>query len=93
MTVFYLLFVLSALYAIAGDVAVRIMLTRRNIQTSFWLRGVPGYLYRICTRDPSVSPRWRRFAYSTNVAFVICFLSVLAIVATEEESSMQELQR
>ena len=73
------IFVFSALYAVISNIIVYSALKRRKIPLPFGRSGMPGYLYRVCAKEPTVGTALRRFAFSTNVAYVIAFLSGLGI--------------
>lgn len=76
----YIIFTVSAAYAVLGNVAVYLALTRRNVPLRFIWAGTPGYLYRICVASPAVSPGLCRFALSTNVAFIIACVASIPII-------------
>ena len=71
-----IVFVLSTLYAVIGNAVVLLILASKNISTKFLWSGTPGYLYRVCAKEPTAGPRLRCFALSTDVAFAVCFLCV-----------------
>ena len=74
-TVLIVAFGLSVLYAVLGNVVVYWLLVRRRVAVRFFWSGTPGYLYRVCAQaTPSVGIHLRRFAYSTNVAFLAAVL-------------------
>lgn len=74
----YIIFTVSVAYAVLGNVAVYLALTRRKVPLHFIWVGTPGYLYRICVASPAVGPGLCRFAFSTNVAFLVaCVASIL----------------
>jgi hypothetical protein len=67
---FLVVFALSLAYAVLGNVAVYLMLPHRGTAiNSFWV-GVPGYLYKFTVAGTGL----RRFALSTNVAFLIAIV-------------------
>lgn len=74
-----LLFALSVLYAVLGNVFVYGILIRRKIQVRSLWAGTPGYLYRVCATETAIiGPGLRRFALSTNIAFLVAM--VLGVV-------------
>ena len=73
-------FVVCGVYAVFGNVVVYITLVRHGIPVRFMWAGTPGYLYRICaTPNPALGPGLRRFALSTNIAFVVAMILGVSI--------------
>jgi hypothetical protein len=63
------------LYALLGNLMVYGILNRRKVQLSSLWAGTPGYLYRVCARETEVvGPTLRRFALSTNIAFLMAMV-------------------
>jgi hypothetical protein len=59
--------VISVVYAVFGNVAVYLLLLRRHVPMKSLWAGAPGYLYRLTPGGTAL----RRFALTTNVAFVV----------------------
>ena len=74
-------FVFSVLYAVLGNLVVYLILSRRQIPMRFVWAGTPTYLYRVCRQTPEVGLKLRRFAASTDVAFVFAMVLLLSISA------------
>lgn len=74
MNAFILIFVFSVAYAVLGNVAVYVILARREVPIRFMWAGTPTYLYRLCRQSPAVGVALRRFAASTDVAFLVAML-------------------
>ena len=71
-TFLHFAFAVSALYAVVGNAAVAWVLIRRSVPVRFLWSGTPGYLYRICAENTTTVGKYlRRFAFSTNVAFLV----------------------
>lgn len=79
MAIFYTLFGLGVAYAVVGNALVLFALTRRNVPIQFLWAGTPGYLYRRCVSE-KVGIGLQRFAFSTNVALLIAFLCLPALM-------------
>jgi hypothetical protein len=74
-TLLSIVLVLSGVYAIFGNIAIYFILVRRGIPVRTIWAGTPTYLYRICVKaSPPVGQRLRRFAFSTDVAFLVAML-------------------
>ncbi len=75
-----IIFTLTTVYAVLGNIIVYIILMRRKVRfRSIWA-GTPGYLYRICLRERTVvGKRLCRFAFSTNIAFLIAVVIGLGL--------------
>jgi hypothetical protein len=82
-TVWLIAFAVAVLYAVLGNVAVYIVLMRRGVPVRSMWAGTPGYLYRVCARaDGIVGAALRRFALSTNIAFLLAFLFALGMMGS-----------
>jgi hypothetical protein len=78
-----LLLAVCIVYAVIGNAVVFVLLTRRKVPLRFMWAGTPTYLYRACVDAGSnVGAGLRRFAFSTNVAFVIAMLLALELTGT-----------
>jgi hypothetical protein len=76
------MFALSVLYAVLGNAVVYFILLRRGVPTRSLWAGTPFYLYRVCLgAGPTVGVRLRRFAYSTDIAFLAAMLLGLCLAA------------
>jgi hypothetical protein len=70
-----IIFTFSVLYAVLGNVIVYLILIRRRVPVRSIWAGTPGYLYRICVKERTiVGNRLRRFALSTNIAFIVALV-------------------
>ena len=87
MSAVIIVFVVSVAYSVLGNAAVYVVLARRKVPTRFIWSGTPGYLYRVCTESPTVGPGLSRFAFSTNVAFVVAFLAGLGLAGFSHAQS------
>jgi len=68
-------FLLSVLYAVLGNTVVYVILIRRKVPLRSLWAGTPGYLYRVCKEaTPIVSTGLQRFAFSTNIAFLVAMV-------------------
>jgi hypothetical protein len=75
-----IIFVASVSFAVLGNAIVYIILVHRKVPLrSFWA-GTPGYLYRVCVNSPSVGTRLRRFAFSTNIAFLTAIVLGIGLI-------------
>lgn len=78
--VLILIFAFCGIYAVLGNVIVYFVLIRRKVPLRSIWAGTPGYLYHICLRERViVSTRLRRFALSTNIAFLIAVILGLGL--------------
>ena len=72
---FIIVFAVSSLYAVFGNVAVYLILSRRRVPMRSLWAGTPGYLYRVCKEaTPVVGTSLQRFAFSTNIAFLVAMI-------------------
>ena len=71
------LLVLSVVYAVLGNLAVYVILSRRRVPMRMMWVGTPMYLYSVCRNSPYAGASLRRFAASTNVAFVLALLLIV----------------
>ena len=71
------IFVFCVVYAVFGNLVVYLILSRRGVPMRFMWAGTPTYLYRVCAKSPDVGVALRRFAASTNIAFVVAMLFVI----------------
>jgi hypothetical protein len=77
---FVVSFVFSGLYAVLGNIIVYFILIRRKVTLRSIWAGTPGYLYRICVKERAiVGSRLRRFAFSTNIAFLVAMILGLVL--------------
>ncbi len=75
-----IIFALSVLYAVLGNIIVYIILIRRKVGLRFIWTGTPGYLYRVCLKERTiVGNRLCRFAFSTNIAFLVAVATGLGL--------------
>ena len=79
-------FAISVVYAVFGNVLVYVLLARRGIAMRFMWVGTPGYLYRLCMgAEPPVSAWLKRFALSTNIAFVVAMVLGIGLATIHRE--------
>jgi hypothetical protein len=67
-----IIFSFYVLYAVLGNIIVYFILIHRKVPLRSIWAGTPAYLYRICVRERTlVGDSLRRFAFTTNVAFLV----------------------
>lgn len=79
------IFALSVVYAVLGNVVVFVILSRRRVPMRFMWAGTPTYLYRVCRRSSAVGVLLRRFAASTDVAFVVAMLLAIFVAGVGQQ--------
>jgi hypothetical protein len=75
-----ILFAVSAMTGVLGNLVVYIVLIHRGVTIRHLWAGTPGYLYRLCVRnEPEVGVRLRRMAFVAHVALIASFLLVFPL--------------
>ena len=85
--IIYLLFFISGVYAIVGNLVVYNLIVKRGVTVKRFFAGYPGYLYSICVKSDVVSNRVTRFALSTNYALfaMLFFATIMLLIMMAEK--------